>query len=152
MHILTNCKFSFPRQSITHWAVNLSHTGIPGQEMAANPAKSARTSIRRRLRCVQQDAPAEACNGYAMRTRHQLKPRKPQSFLTPIICKGNLMSIASHAQTTLTLTKADSSILRKVNSLLDDHGGVDVQVSAAIWTTDHPSPPHRLGGPASDHH
>ena len=47
----------------------------------------------------------------------------------------HLITIAGKAQTKATLSNPEQSLLRKVNSMLNEHGGIDVQISAAVWTT-----------------
>ena len=47
----------------------------------------------------------------------------------------HLITIAGKAQTKAALSDPEQSLLRKVNSMLNEHGGIDVQISAAVWTT-----------------
>ena len=68
--------------------------------------------------------------GCSMSTDHrptQVRPHQSETQMT-------FISIATQAQATIVLTKPKASILQKVNSLLPDHGGIDRQVSAAVWT------------------
>jgi len=110
-----------------------AHTGVRGNEMADQLATQA------------HDPESEAVTGRFFAAGTSGRGPHWVQYLVPLPddrgferwnandLQQHLLKLASAEQTKLVLTDPKTSIIKKIKSLLNEHGGLDVQASQAIW-------------------